>query len=380
MSKTSPAPDLRRPLSPAVLYLLLALSDGPRHGYAIKQEAEARSDGRVPARAGHALRRHPTSPRCRAGPRDRRASAPANGQEAQRRYYELTERGRNAAARRGARPRPPGRVHPHQAQARVMRLYRLLLRRLSRPGSAPASKPRFSTPSPPSADSRATADAAPCGSRSTPSTDLLVSARAVRREPASNTLPIPQRHLMEALRLDLRTPSSSSFAVRGSRSPRCCRWPSASAATRRSLRSPTASSSTRLPTPSRIASSRSARPSRACLEQERFIEAISVPEFHGHPRRTHAHLARGVRPRQPQHLRWRSGGTRVHGAGLFGPVRAVRPATAARPRLFGRRAGSGRPRGRRPQPSRVAGTVRRRRVDRRAGHQGQRHRRPRSSG
>lgn len=95
MSKTSPAPDLRRPLSPAVLYLLLALSDGPRHGYAIKQEAEARSDGRVrlgPGTLYAAIQRLLDAGLAR---ETAEASAPANGQEAQRRYYELTERGRN---------------------------------------------------------------------------------------------------------------------------------------------------------------------------------------------------------------------------------------------------------------------------------------------
>lgn len=35
------------PLTPTVFYMLVALADGPRHGYAIAQEVEELSDGRV---------------------------------------------------------------------------------------------------------------------------------------------------------------------------------------------------------------------------------------------------------------------------------------------------------------------------------------------
>jgi DNA-binding PadR family transcriptional regulator len=35
------------PLKPRVLHILLALADGPRHGYSIMQEVAARTDGRV---------------------------------------------------------------------------------------------------------------------------------------------------------------------------------------------------------------------------------------------------------------------------------------------------------------------------------------------
>jgi DNA-binding PadR family transcriptional regulator len=35
------------PLKPKVLHILLALADGPRHGYNIMQEVAARSDGQV---------------------------------------------------------------------------------------------------------------------------------------------------------------------------------------------------------------------------------------------------------------------------------------------------------------------------------------------
>ena len=35
------------PLKPRVLHILLALADGPRHGYSIMQEVAARTDGHV---------------------------------------------------------------------------------------------------------------------------------------------------------------------------------------------------------------------------------------------------------------------------------------------------------------------------------------------
>ena len=88
------AAEIRRPLSPAVLHILLALSNGAAHGYAIKQEAEARSEGTVrlgPGTLYTAIHRLLDAQLVRetGGGQD-----PANGQEAQRRYYELTARGR----------------------------------------------------------------------------------------------------------------------------------------------------------------------------------------------------------------------------------------------------------------------------------------------
>jgi DNA-binding PadR family transcriptional regulator len=40
-------PDHLVPLKPKVLHILLALADGPRHGYAVMQEVAARTDGQV---------------------------------------------------------------------------------------------------------------------------------------------------------------------------------------------------------------------------------------------------------------------------------------------------------------------------------------------
>jgi DNA-binding PadR family transcriptional regulator len=87
-------PELRKPFSPTVLHILLALADGARHGYAIKQEAESRSEGAVrlgPGTLYEAIQRLLEAQLIRETSAD---ADPVNGQEAQRRYYELTARGR----------------------------------------------------------------------------------------------------------------------------------------------------------------------------------------------------------------------------------------------------------------------------------------------
>jgi DNA-binding PadR family transcriptional regulator len=74
--------------------MLLVLTDGPRHGYAIKQEAEARSNGAVrlgPGTLYETIQRLLDAKLVR---ETRGESDPVNGQEAQRRYYELTAKGR----------------------------------------------------------------------------------------------------------------------------------------------------------------------------------------------------------------------------------------------------------------------------------------------
>ena len=86
----------RRSLSPTALHILLAVAEGPRHGYAIKQEVEGRSRGAVrlgPGTLYESIQRLLDGGLLRETDGD---SAPANGQEAQRRYYELTGRGRTA--------------------------------------------------------------------------------------------------------------------------------------------------------------------------------------------------------------------------------------------------------------------------------------------
>src|SRR5262245_5702412 len=87
------ARDRRRPLTPTVLHILLALADGPRHGYAVKQDVERLSDGAVrlgPGTLYETIQRLLDADLIR----EAQAADPANGQEAQRRYYALTARGR----------------------------------------------------------------------------------------------------------------------------------------------------------------------------------------------------------------------------------------------------------------------------------------------
>ena len=94
MSGKKSAPQVRRPLSPTVLHILLALVEAPRHGYAIKQEAESRSEGAVrlgPGTLYEAIQRLQDSGLIR---ETDASDDPVNGQEAQRRYYALTPRGR----------------------------------------------------------------------------------------------------------------------------------------------------------------------------------------------------------------------------------------------------------------------------------------------
>ena len=47
MSDRPRSADHLLPLKPRVLHILLALADGPRHGYSIMQEVVARTDGHV---------------------------------------------------------------------------------------------------------------------------------------------------------------------------------------------------------------------------------------------------------------------------------------------------------------------------------------------
>jgi DNA-binding PadR family transcriptional regulator len=85
----------KRALSLPVLHIMLALAGGGKHGYAIKQDVEARTDGAVrlgPGTLYEAIQRLEESGFiAEAG-----GEAPGNGQEAQRRYYKLTDRGWSA--------------------------------------------------------------------------------------------------------------------------------------------------------------------------------------------------------------------------------------------------------------------------------------------
>ena len=80
-------------LSAPVLHIMLALADGARHGYAIKQDVESRTEGAIrlgPGTLYEAIQRLEDGGLIEAAPV---RAEPANGQEAQRRYYQLTPRG-----------------------------------------------------------------------------------------------------------------------------------------------------------------------------------------------------------------------------------------------------------------------------------------------
>ena len=83
------------PLSRSLLYLLLALQEGARHGYAVKKRVEALSDGVVkmgPGTLYTTIQRAEDQGLIRES--DERP--PEAEDQAQRRYYELTEMGRAA--------------------------------------------------------------------------------------------------------------------------------------------------------------------------------------------------------------------------------------------------------------------------------------------
>ena len=83
-----------KPPSLPVLHIMLVLAEGARHGYAIKQAVEQRTDGAIrlgPGTLYEAIQRLEDG-----GLIEETAVGAAgrvNGQEAQRRYYRLTERG-----------------------------------------------------------------------------------------------------------------------------------------------------------------------------------------------------------------------------------------------------------------------------------------------
>jgi DNA-binding PadR family transcriptional regulator len=81
------------PLSPAVFHTLLALSDGPKHGYGIMQEAERISQGKIKMGPGtlygtikRMLRDHLIE--------EVDEQTPSASDDERRRYYRLTHTGR----------------------------------------------------------------------------------------------------------------------------------------------------------------------------------------------------------------------------------------------------------------------------------------------
>ena len=90
--RRKPAPEPRKALSLPVIHILLALAEGARHGYAIKQDVDERTRGAIrlgPGTLYEAIQRLLDS-----GLIEETSAADAeNGQQAQRRYYALTAEG-----------------------------------------------------------------------------------------------------------------------------------------------------------------------------------------------------------------------------------------------------------------------------------------------
>jgi len=89
-------PDSQAPLTPAMFHVLLSLADGDKHGYAILKDVEEQTSGEVLLSTGtlYGIIKRLLSESLIAEARHR----PAEGDDQRRRYYRLTEAGRQVAA------------------------------------------------------------------------------------------------------------------------------------------------------------------------------------------------------------------------------------------------------------------------------------------
>lgn len=90
-------PQSRLPLTPVVLHILLALSEGERHGYAIAQEIEETTQGQIkmgPGTLYGSIQRMLASAVIEEAPARRRATGTNESEDARRRYYRMTAFGR----------------------------------------------------------------------------------------------------------------------------------------------------------------------------------------------------------------------------------------------------------------------------------------------
>lgn len=88
----SPNPESHLPLSHLALHILLALGEGPSHGYAIGKFAEERTGGKLKPTTGglyQALKRLGDD-----GLVERSSSIPSASTDARRQYFQLTALGR----------------------------------------------------------------------------------------------------------------------------------------------------------------------------------------------------------------------------------------------------------------------------------------------
>ena len=94
-------PHAQLPLTPVVLYILLALADGERHGYAIAQEIEETTQGRMhmgPGTLYGSLQRMLASSLIEETSPSRRANDNSESDDSRRRYYRATSFGRRVLA------------------------------------------------------------------------------------------------------------------------------------------------------------------------------------------------------------------------------------------------------------------------------------------
>ena len=90
--RRTPATEPRKALSLPVIHILLALAEGARHGYAIKQDVEERTRGAI--RLGPGTLYEAIQRLLDGGLIEETSGIDAeNGQQAQRRYYALTPAG-----------------------------------------------------------------------------------------------------------------------------------------------------------------------------------------------------------------------------------------------------------------------------------------------
>ncbi|HXH48383.1 MAG TPA: PadR family transcriptional regulator [Terriglobia bacterium] len=112
--------EARGPLTPAVFYILVALADGDRHGYAIMQEVSKRSGGAVrlgPGTLYGAISRMLRD--CLIEESEERPDPEMD--DSRRRYYRLTEQGGRALAAEANRLRDLARVAQSTRAVRKLR-------------------------------------------------------------------------------------------------------------------------------------------------------------------------------------------------------------------------------------------------------------------
>jgi DNA-binding PadR family transcriptional regulator len=103
-SKNQPAEAVLSPLSPAVFHILLSLGGGERHGYAIKREVAARTEGKL--KLGPGVLYGSINKMLELGLIEESADRPdPHLDDERRRYYRITPRGRKAAQAEAGRMR-----------------------------------------------------------------------------------------------------------------------------------------------------------------------------------------------------------------------------------------------------------------------------------